>query len=335
DDGGGTDSGADASMMDGAMVVLPTCGPLPGAPVRTCEPAATDYSPGADDTWDACISDSGSYSRIEETISTIQRVAAFEQIVTLLADPTSENFLQARMLYQQEEGLDSRVVRRFDPRVNVPDGTDCTVDGVPAMFPEFCIGPSTIQPIILGAFAEGIENGGEVAAARVEAGILYFLYVSVFKEAVTCTTKAKDCDSAYAYWAGGEAVGGGIGLAADLQQADANAFDRTWDGILGMRCWRDLDSGDTATNLTLRDQAVDQIGRGMSDGLASLIRQRVSTYCGAPTEADWAFIQALGPALERDAAARDAAMGANYASALQSGDVDGMITALDALYPCP
>ncbi|MEM9865214.1 MAG: hypothetical protein AAF938_26655, partial [Myxococcota bacterium] len=103
----------------------------------------------------------------------------------------------------------------------------------------------------------------------------------------------------------------------------------------GMRCWRDLDSGDTATNLTLRDQAVDQIGRGMSDGLASLIRQRVSTYCGAPTEADWAFIQALGPALERDAAARDAAMGANYASALQSGDVDGMITALDALYPCP
>ncbi|NIS33831.1 MAG: hypothetical protein GWO04_29455, partial [Actinobacteria bacterium] len=60
-----------------------TCA-LPVMPDVTCEPLPTDYSPGADDMWEPCISDDGTYHRIQESISTIQRVRAFEEIATLL-----------------------------------------------------------------------------------------------------------------------------------------------------------------------------------------------------------------------------------------------------------
>ena len=52
-----------------------TCA-LPAPPDVSCKALPTDYSPGADDMWEPCISDDGTYHRIQESISTIQRVRA-------------------------------------------------------------------------------------------------------------------------------------------------------------------------------------------------------------------------------------------------------------------
>ena len=101
------------------------------------------------------------------------------------------------------------------------------------MFPDYCVGPARIQPVILGALQQGAMGVGDplVNAARVEAGLLWFFYVSQYKESYTCTTKAKDCDSAYAYYTGGEPARGGIGLAGRVAEADPAAHDRAWDGL--------------------------------------------------------------------------------------------------------
>src|SRR5690606_38068524 len=91
---------------------------------------------------------------------------------------------------------------------------------------------------------------------------------------------AKDCDSAYAYYTGGEpALGGmgrgGIGLAGLVAEVDPYAHDRIWDGILALRCWRDLDPAETATDTALRDRARDQVVRALTDGAAAIVAARL------------------------------------------------------------
>lgn len=342
DAGGGDDArvGEDA----GACMPRPVAErPDPGM----CEAFATDYAVCEDDAWAPCISDFGTYARIEPEISTIARVGAFEQIAPLLfdaeRDPSADEFLMARDLYQEEEGLDSRVARRYDPRADAPEGTDCTLDGVPAMFPDYCVGPAILQPLILDAFAAGM--GGEtprVQAARIEAGLLWFLYASVAKESLTCTTKAKDCDSAYAYYTGGETERGGIGLAGRVMAADPYAHDRAWDGILGLRCWRDLDPGETATDLALREQARDQIDRATTDGVAAVVSARLDELGTGSAEADaahWAFVQVLGRALFRPLGDRDAAAATEFETALGEetppADASTLRTLLANVFDCP
>ena len=282
----------------------PMCA-APEAPPRDCEPAPTDYVPGADDSWASCVSDDGVYHRIQESISSIQRVRAFESIAALLFDPSdppsADDYLTARMLYQEEEGLDSRVARRFDPRFEVPEGTDCTQPGVPEAFPDYCVGPAILQPQILGGLNQGITTEYPLAAARVEGALLWFLYASTIKEAFSCTTTAKDCDSSYAYYTGGETDRGGIGLAGYVAEADPAAHERTWDGLLALRCWRDLDSEESATDFALRDRAREQLDRAVTTGFARVLRQRLDALCeasdGATAAYHWTFLQAAAPAL--------------------------------------
>ena len=75
---------------------------------------------------------SSASAAIQPDISTIARVGAYEELQALLFDPTTDpsadDFLDGRLLYQEAEGLDSRLVRRYDPHFAVPDGTDCTID---------------------------------------------------------------------------------------------------------------------------------------------------------------------------------------------------------------
>ncbi|MCZ7687474.1 MAG: hypothetical protein M5U28_55530 [Sandaracinaceae bacterium] len=245
-DAGGGDA---AAPLDAGPLDPPACeGVLRTPPSPECAPLATDYAPGADDDWPACISDDGEYHRIVESISTIARVGAYEELEALLfdpsRDPSPDDFLNGRLLYQETEGLDSRVVRRYDPHFAVPDGTDCTLDGAPEAYPDYCVGPAVLSPLILSAFEAGITGGAEpprVHAARVQAALLWFLAVSTYKESLTCTRTAQDCDSAYAYYTGGEAARGGLGLAEDVAAVDPAAHERAWDGLLAVRCWRDLD----------------------------------------------------------------------------------------------
>lgn len=349
-DGSLADGGvADAARVDAGPIEPPMCEGRPALPTPECTPLDTDYAPGEDDMWDACVSDDGEYHRILEDISTIARVSAYEELRTLLfdptRDPTEQEFLDGRLIYQREQGLDSRVVRRYDPWFEVPEGTDCTAEGVPAMFPDHCVGPALLQPVILDAFERGVrgEARSRVQAARIEASLLWFFYASTSKEAFTCTRKAKDCDSAYAYYTGGEPARDGIGLAADLQRVAPGAHDRAWDGVLALRCWRDLDDAEVATDLALRDRARAQLYRAVTQGVAMLVRDRLVQACDSDEETllyHWTFARTLAPALERAAMERDATEAAALATALmperpQDGDATRAIEAIDALFDCP
>lgn len=348
DDGGSdVDTGSDADS-DGSVACMPrdpSSLPDPGE----CEPESNDYVVCSDtDGWDACVSDGGEYVRIRESISTIARVRAFDEIAELLFDPTTDpsadDFLEARALYQEDEGLDSRVVRRVDVDVDAPAGTDCTLDGVPAMFPEYCIGPSTLQPTLLDAFMRGAmdEAPTRLQAARIEGALLRFLVVSVRKESLTCTTAIQDCDSAYAYYAGGTTGRGGEGLARYVEDVDPYAHDRVWDGILALRCWRELDSADTATDITLRERARDQHVRALVDGVAAIVAARLRLLeitTDLTQDYHWTFLQSFAPVLVPYYAERDAAAATALESALESdtlpADPGALADAIDAAFDCP
>lgn len=351
--GSSADSGTGGSGGSSGMAGTdaPTCQPrnpdeVPDA--MACTPDATDYSPCADDDWDACISDDGEYHGIEATISTVARVEAFEEIAGLLFDPkqdaSSDDFLAARLIYQEEEGLDSRVVRRYDPHFDAPDGTDCTLPDAPAMEPDYCVGPAKLQPLLLDAFNAGIMGDAPRAqAARIEGALLWFLYVSTYKESLTCTEVAKDCDSAYAYYAGGESARGGIGLSRRVREADPYAHDRAWDGLLAVRCWRDLDDAEVAEDTALRDRARTQYDRAVLHGVASIVRgaiEQTADTTGDEQAYHWALAGTLGQALDRamreDSTTDADALAAELAKVDPAdADFDAAASAIDAVFDCP
>jgi hypothetical protein len=328
-----------------------SCNPRPASalpPAMGCGPRQDDYAPCSDDGYPACVSDDGEYHRIQESISTIARVAAFEEIAELLFDPARDlaaaDFLSARKLYQEDEGLDSRVVRRYDPYFEVPDGTDCTAEGVPEMYPDYCVGPAKLQPILLDAFDRGaLDDAPREQAARIEGALLWFLFSSTNKESLSCTTAIADCDSAYAYYTGGEAARGGLGLGRYVEAVDRYAHDRIWDGLLAVRCWRDLDDGATAQDFELRDRARAQVFSALVDGLAAVVRDRLEQLAASSGDEQryhFAFVTTLGPALVPETTARSKAQGDALAAELaktEPADVDteAATDALDAVYECP
>ncbi len=312
----------------------------------------TDYSPGADDMWPACITDDNAYHNVEPNISTSARIAAFEEIATLLwrnGAGSGEDFLSARESYAVAEGLDSRVSRREDEHYPpVSDGQggtlSCRDEGVPAMDPDRCVGPAQMIPILNDAFQKGAQGmDPEINAARIEATLLWFLLLSVHKEAVTCTNTKKDCDSSYAYYTGDQPRETAIGLAGYVAAASPAAHDRIWDGILAVRCWRDLDGADVATDLEQRDLALEQLDQALHYGVSRVVIERVEAlmgHTGVAAEADWAFIQILGSALLREAGELNAAEAAKLEAAFTQDtpagvDLDEVVMSLYATFGCP
>jgi hypothetical protein len=111
-----------------------------------------------------------------------------------------------------------------------------------------------------------------------------------------------------------------------------------------VRCWRNLDNETgAAANLALRDRALAQLDRSLLRGVALILRQRF-TQLAQGTDADQqvrlAFINTLGPFLDREARARNAAQAdvlkaqVSQTTAAQV-DVDAATAALDALFSCP
>ena len=336
--------------LDGGGPV--SCGPRDGADrpreLQGCSADPDDFEPCTADAYAACITDDGDYHRVEPSISSIGRVRAFEEIATLLfdsgQDATPEAFLQARMLYQEDEGLDSRVVRRYDPHFAPEGETDCTAEGAPQREPDYCVGPARIQPLLLGAFNSGFDGEmPRMQAARIEAGLLWFLYVSTAKESLTCTDTPKDCDSAYAYYTGGEEARQGVGLARYVAQASPQAHDAAWNALLGLRCWRDLDRDVPATRLDLRDRARAQLDRALLLGLARVVSDRLEhtqTSTGDEQAYGWTFSQVLGAVLDRELSDRDADAAEALRDALAqraptSAAVDAAIDALRTGFDCP
>lgn len=343
------DGGLDGSRDGGG-----TCAVAPAftESLTGCQSGADDYKPreanSANDTWAACVSDSNVFMPINPSISSVARVAAFEGMADLLwrgaRTPGPQDFVDARVLYAQDQGLDSRVQRRED--VHYPAAPmACSTAGIPDQYPDRCVGPSKLLPIINDAFQKGsMGETSQVQAARLEAALLWFLYVSALSEVQSCTTKAQDCDSCWAYYSGGTPRDQPKGLAKAIQAFVPEAHQRAYDGTLAVRCWRNLDNETgTATNVMLRDRAFVQLDKAMLRGLAVVFRQRVaelSCTSGETRDARLAFVKVLAPLFDRPLRERSASAAGVVATELAktdaaSIDVSAVTLALDTAFPCP
>ncbi|HYH94510.1 hypothetical protein [Hyalangium sp.] len=335
------------------------CSNAPNVPenLSSCQPAETDYRPrepeaneAASDKWTACISDDNTYHPIDPNISTVARVAAFEEIATQLwrngKVPTQTDFVSALDKYTQPEGLASRVQRREDYHYPpAPGGAQCRNAGVPETAPDRCVGPAKLLPILNDAFTRGGQGEApRLHAARIEAALLWFLYISAYSEVNTCTTTPKDCDSAWAYYTGGTERCAPKGLAGYVQAVAPQTHERAYDATLAVRCWRNLDNETgAAANTALRDQALVQLDRATVRGVAIVLRERFAQLSQGSAEeqqARMAFIQTLAPFLDREARVRNAShadtLKAQAAKATAAEvDAAAATAALDALFSCP
>jgi hypothetical protein len=338
---------ADAAADAGAVCSTePAVTPSPTNP--SCTRPATDYDPAnaAADGWPACVSDTNAYVPFEASISALSRVAAFEQIRSLLGFgsakvPTPDDFLQARVLYSQDQGIESRVARREDEHYP-PASKPCRDMGEQELAAnrDRCVGPAILRPILNDAFVKGIAGESpSVQSARIEAALLGWLYFSIFKEATSARDAAKDVDSMWAKYSGGNARGASpqVGLARYVSARSDEAHQRIYDGLLAVRCWRDLDNPTgVASNLALQLQARAQLDRALLRGLALVVMQRAEASDACATA--WEGVRILGGFLVREAKARDGAKGAALEAAIAAGPSTGAASVraiVGELFPCP
>ncbi|MBI2389010.1 MAG: hypothetical protein HYV09_05270 [Deltaproteobacteria bacterium] len=334
---------------DGDAASPASCAPdraIAPAPAGSCPRDPTDFVPGSEtDGWPACVVDDGLYHPFSASVASLTRVEAFERIASILrfggdSVPTGADFVEARAIYSADEGIGSRVVRREDE--HYPPAAKACRDMNPdeiAANADRCVGPAKILPILTRAFADGANGVDPLGnAARIEAALLWFFYVSAHKEATTCASKAADCDSMWAKYSGGEPRTSAKGLSRYVRARSPTAHDRAYDGLLAVRCWRDLDNpSGVAADLATRDRARTQLDRALLRGLAVIVRQRsLERACGGA----WQGVRVLGAVLDRAATARDAAKAAVLRAELAKTTPDGvdqakLLGALDALFPCP
>jgi len=343
-------SGLDAGMgadtqTDDSAPSCPAVETLADERDVTCVPRPDDYVPAsASDGWPACISDGGEYVRFEPSISSITRVAAFEDIARALhfgsrQVPTAQEFVDARLIYASPEGLESRIARREDE--HYPPASKLCRDMSEtelAANRERCVGPAQIRPIVNAAFADGAKGvEPKLNAARLEASFLWFLFVSTYKESRACAVAPKDCDSSWAKYTGGEPKDAPKGFGRYVRARDTGAHEAVWSALLGVRCWRDLDNPTgAAMNPTMHDRATTQLDRALHRALAVIVRQRVRARACYDS---WAGTQILGRALLRDARLRDPAkadvLEAQLGMGAEATDEAALLGALRALYSCP
>lgn len=336
----------------------------------SCVALDTDYLPNDSDNDDypACISDGGVYELVDSPPSTIARIEAYDQIAALLWEngaPTTDDFTEARTIYDTDEGLGSRLTRREDhhyppiPMEEWDPGLDpdkqCSNSELAAAHPERCLGPAKLQPLVNEAFIAGMSGDGDpnVHAARIEAALVWFSYASVYKESNTCVDTPKDCDSAWAYYAGGaQADGDVLGFAELVRTYSPTTHQRIFDGILAVRCWRGLypvDMYPTYDDLppdgqTMYDNAWEQLDDALARGFAVALRQHILAQddeaCSTATAANWAFVQVAGEGLdreirERDANAADELMGIYALEAPATEDLERAAELIDQAIDCP
>lgn len=355
------------------------CTDIAIAPIdeSSCAPLGSDYQPrdamSANDMWPTCIADSGEYTQIEAgTPGSVARVDAYEMMAALLwnnaDEPTPEDFTAARDQFVIAEGLESRLNRRedlhyppipeaeWDPMVD--SDKQCTVSALADKYPDRCVGPKHMKPVLDEAFAAGQAGEGDprVHAARIHATLDWFLNLSVYKEAETCGSgKAADCDSCWAYYSGVGGLDDPKGISAGINAASPETHARIYDGILAVRCWRDLyKDPDYPLFPDLDGAAIDQFELGWEQldqalhrGGALLVRSHAVSYfeslCGTgdtSQAAEWAYLTVLGPTLQLEAEARDAGKAATLAAlwanpAPTAQDVADGVAAIDAIFACP
>lgn len=351
DTAGTSDGGADmATGTDGG-----TC--QPAAPDPKCPHATTDYEPrvcmSEKDTWAACVSDKGTFTLIGMSAPpSASRTMAFDQMAPKLwanpSAPTKDDFLAARDLYTIPNGIASRVERRQDvtwPELPGDDKLACSDMMIAKMYPDRCAGPGRLLPIINDAFTKGI-NGTDprIQAARIEAALVWFFYISTTSEVWTCSfDDIEDCDAAWGYFNGAQPRESPMGIGKYFKGLDDETYQRSFDAILGERCWRDLDKDMPAKRMDLMKLATDQLIKAEIRGEALVLKDRFTKLAAATGEvqaAHLAFINTLGPLLDHQArminAAKADALKAQW-SATSADKVDAAAakSAIDALFPCP
>jgi hypothetical protein len=130
-----------------------------------------------------------------------------------------------------------------------------------------------------------------------------------------------------------------VGLSGYVRARSPQAHDRAYDGVLAMRCWRDLDNPTgPAMDLATRDKARAQLDRALLRGMALVVRQRAlrASSC-APA---WESARILGGVILREAMARDAGRAQILAAEIaktdpKTVDPNALVAAIDAIFPCP
>jgi hypothetical protein len=343
-DTGVVDVGAPKNCNPSSPAVVP--------PPTGCTNPATDYTPrdlaSAGTRYPVCISDDNAYHPFNIDVPANGRIGAIAEMGKLLAwdgsrVPTPADFDAARIAYTQPEGVDSRVQRRED--IHYPPAPkeckDMTPDEI-ATYRDRCVGPGKILPIINDAFAKGTKGiDPTIQAARIEGALLWMNWVSVFKEAMGCETAVEQCDSTTGWWAGNQdrkATPTAFSFASNVKALSVEGYERQWDSILAVRCWRDSDNPTgKAVNLTLRDKAKAQLDRSNNHGLALIVRHRLQNVSCVSA---WETVKILGGALDFVATNADPAKAKILRDELakpdpNTADTKAAIAALDALFPCP
>ena len=325
--------------------------------VSACTPGANDYRPrvnmSMNDTWAACITDDNMIHFLSGmTPSSAARTAAFDSMgVRLWKNPkplTADDFLNARNDYSVTNGLGSRVARRQDVHfTELPNGNKlgCSDPAIAPSFPERCYGPNVLKPIVDDAFAQGlVGNQPRLQAARMEAALLWFFYLSTLSEIWTSSfDNINDVDSSLAYYNAAQSRATPQGLGKYIQALGPETYDRGFDATLASRCWRDLDKVLPAANTTLYNQALAQNDKALLRGMALILRDRfgqLSCSTGVQQQANLEFVKLMGGFMDRAVRAMDAtkadALKVQYtaASAAQV-DVAKSQQLLDSLFPCP
>ena len=335
-----------------------SCAPFSGE-LASCTCTPEDYAPrfemSAKDTWPACISDAdaSAYKLVGmNTPSTAARTRAFVSMGTRLWKnanvPSDADFLAARNDFSTPEGIGSRVQRRQDVHYpDIPDNTasKCTDATIAMMYPDRCAGPQKILPIINDALTKGQAGmDARVNAARIEAALLWFFYISIASEHWTCGfSNMADCDSAWAYYTADTTRGQPLGLAEYVNGLSPATHDRVFDGLLAARCWRDIDKALPGARMDLYKRASDQTDKAALRGMALILRDRLGKLMAASGDvqaAHLAFINIIGGFLDRAARARDATkadeLKAEVSKTMAANvDVQKAQAALDALFACP
>lgn len=162
---------------------------------------------------------------------------------------------------------------------------------------DYCSSPAALNPVLTASLASGMGGGAtpsRVFAARIQATLQWWTFLSTYKETLTCAPVAGDCDAGFGYYTGGSSRSEAMqyGLARSLLALGSpgrEAHDRIWDGLLAVRCWRDLDGGRAmppvaATNEALREQARTQLDRALTRGMALIVQARLRSF--ASTDGD-------------------------------------------------
>lgn len=349
---GANDPGKTSSGSSSIPEVQTICDVNQGVEDRakaTCKPLMDDYTPreaaSANDTWPACISDQNQYVPFGALALTIAHTKDFEEIAKRLQfgglyAPTSNDFTIAESLYTLDGGIASTVVALEDD--HYPAAPQRCQDLTPeeqAQYPFRCTGFVRIKPILDIAFGAG-KNGEDptLNAARIESALLWYFYLITYQEANRAAIAAEAIDQAWGAYSGGQTRENPVALAKYIFDRDQEAHQRIWDGLLALRCWRDLDNPQgPAKNVELQKRALEQLDRALLHGIAAILRQRVQLVLCEPA---WDSAELLGGILLRETAARDAELGTIFQEEISRRrsllvDVERLTNAMDALFVCP